>query len=317
MPTQFRTILSTKIQNFNKKLQPQPQNTLSDFFVKTQTSDSLKQLESESENIPSSRETISLSQTHPYIAFNEAFLENLFTEKPTDLFLEHISIKQFAEEWSYLDYKYFQEIPRVEYVTKLNPFWDKMLNRSNMLSRWIASEIVNNVNFGNRIYILQKIIDVMVYMWELGNFNACMCIWGGLHTFAVNRLTTTRNALSPRILNIIEVFTSRLSEAGNFAPLQAEYDIKVREQEPFVPWIELLTKNRNMASERSDYLPPSENQKPKLINFDKLRALSDQMFKFDKYQQNNDKLLKLIIGINVIYYLYYIDYERLPTVINS
>jgi len=222
---------------------------------------------------------------------NQEFLENLFCENQSELFLEHISVKNFTEEWSYLDYLQFQEIPREEYITKTSPFWDKMVSRSNMLSRWTASQIVYNVNFGNRIYVIQKLIEMLAYFWELGNFNACMCIWGGLHTLAVTRLNSTRNALSPRIINIIEMFTSRLSETGNFAPLQAEYDIKVTRGEPFVPWIELLTKNRNMAAERSDYLPSTDNQKQKLINFDKLRAISDQMFKFDKYQQNNEKYI--------------------------
>jgi len=333
MPSEYNTILSTKIQNFHKKTKPHL--FLTQLFLQLSNSESLQQIlnikadsewsdsNSHSQSCPlpplppqirrfllPEDNTVSLKKSFSHPEFKKivtsderqlvsgerkvTFLPNEEDAEVVmlwDVFLDYISVKEFAEDWSYMDFKYFMEIPRTEFVCKETPFWDRMTERSNMLSRWVASQIVHNANLRSRVLVFEKLIDIMAYFWELGNFNGCMCVWGGLHTLSVARLSTTRNALSPRTLSIIETFTSRLSEAANFSPLTAEFDRKVAKEEPFLPWIELLTKNRNMALERVDYLPSSDiaQNLPKLLNFDKMRAIADLMFKFDKYQQIIDK----------------------------
>jgi len=215
------------------------------------------------------------------------------------VFLDFLSPRKFAEQWTLLDVKNLMRIPRTELIVKdfrKTPKWDLMLEMSNMLSRWIASQIVHIVNMAERVALFQKLTNLMVKFWDIGNFNGCMCVWGGLHTTSVVRLIKTRAALPSKTLEVLELFKARLSEVANFSRLQSEIDRKLMKLEPVVPWLELLNKNRNMAAQRSDYLPNSEegenvNKNEKLVNFEKIRLVGEQMLKFDKYQKLHEQFI--------------------------
>jgi len=229
------------------------------------------------------------------------------------VFLEFLSVKKVAEHWTILDVKNFANIQRTEFVTKETPNWDRMLARSNTLSRWAASHIVDIVNFSERVAVMQKMVELMVQFWDIGNFNACMCIWGALHATSVSRLQKTKMALPTKTLELLDICKVRLSEAANFTPLQMEIDRKVLKGEPFVPWLELINKNRNMAVQHSDYLTEETfDNHPRLVNFEKIRLVGEQMLKFDKYQKVNEQFVVEVEHDDELAWLY--NYlKHLPT----
>jgi len=284
MPSQFKKILTTKIRNFHKK--PVSQINVLNFMEQKHNPNANPITTERTSEFNEISDSIEKIDSQKFLSKVDSLLGDAM-----EIFIHHISIKDFAENWTCLDFARFRDISRREFLMKETINWNRMYESSLKLSRWVASQIVNTKNFVNRVLVYQKMIDVIMYLWDLGNLNATMCFWGALHTTSVARLRNTKNALSKRSLDLIESLTSRLSEVGNFAPLQVEIEQRVMRGDLVIPWLELLTKNRNMAAERNDYLPnegkdPSEKR---LINFEKMRGISEHIFKFDKIQINNLK----------------------------
>jgi hypothetical protein len=47
--------------------------------------------------------------------------------------------------------------------------------------RWVASEIVQNIDINKRIETYKKFIQVALIFLENNNFNGLMTLWGGLN----------------------------------------------------------------------------------------------------------------------------------------
>jgi hypothetical protein len=195
--------------------------------------------------------------------------------------------RQIAEQWTILDMRNFVAISRNEYtqLDKNTPNWDKMLKRGALLSRWVASEIVQNSQTSKRIEVVRRFINVIMRFLEYNNFNGAMCIWGGLNTVSVHRLVKTKKRLPKQTSEIWAALEKKLSEENNFSSVRKAAKNKVGNGEPVVPWFELINKVRNSACEYADYLP-SASPDTLLLNFFKMKLLGEQIFTFEKFKRS-------------------------------
>jgi len=53
----------------------------------------------------------------------------------------HIKPSRIAEQWTLIDLRNFMSIKKGEFL-KLGTHWERMIKRSVMFTRWVASEIV-------------------------------------------------------------------------------------------------------------------------------------------------------------------------------
>lgn len=166
------------------------------------------------------------------------------------------------------------------------PNWDKMLRRGALLSRWVASEIVQNVQTNKRVEVMRRFINVIMRFLENNNFNGAMCIWGGLNTVSVHRLSKTKKRLPKQTAEIWSLLEKKLSEENNFGAVRKAAKNKLSNNEPVVPWFELINKARNSACEYGDYLPTSSPTDQPLLNFSKIKVIGEQIMSFEKFKQS-------------------------------
>jgi len=172
--------------------------------------------------------------------------------------------------------------------------WDAMLRRAAMFSRWVASEIVQTVPTQKRIEVIRRFVMMAMRFLENNNFNGLMCVWGGLNTISVYRLTKTRKKLPKQIADIWNALEVKLSEERNFGRIRKVIKSKVQNGEPVVPWFELINKLRNWASQHDDYLQQSSKHGPKLLNFGKIYSVGEQIITFENYK-------KLLENVDLFY----------------
>eukprot|EP01125_Pyxidicula_operculata_P008816 TRINITY_DN2925_c0_g2_i3.p1 TRINITY_DN2925_c0_g2~~TRINITY_DN2925_c0_g2_i3.p1 ORF type:complete len:515 (+),score=103.27 TRINITY_DN2925_c0_g2_i3:256-1800(+) len=227
--------------------------------------------------------------------------------------------QQIADQWTILDMKNFLSIKREEFmkVEKDCVNWDRMMRRAAMLTRWVASEIVQVVERPKRVEVMRRFVLLAWALLENKNFNGLMCVWGGLNTVAVHRLTKTKKRLPKQVLDVWAALEEKLSEAQNFGRLRKAIQKQLQNSEPTVPWFELINKLRNWADQYDDFIsvPGSTSSAsatttttsgsvvstPRktmynivttgpLINFSKLTLLGDQLTTFEKYKKNLEKV---------------------------
>jgi len=99
----------------------------------------------------------------------------------------HIKPSKLAEQWTLMDIRGILSIKKSEFLNPGNN-WERMLKRSIMFTRWVASEIVEKSTVSKRVEAYKRFINMGVRFLELKNFNGLMCLWGGLNTISVDRL---------------------------------------------------------------------------------------------------------------------------------
>jgi len=94
------------------------------------------------------------SRPTPTLYLFEPSKESKIKLEPGKFGFLDLKTRQIAEQWTLIDMRNFVAISRAEYIQmdKNNtPNWDKMLRRGALLSRWVASEIVQNVQTTKRV----------------------------------------------------------------------------------------------------------------------------------------------------------------------
>jgi len=153
---------------------------------------------------------------------------------------------------------------------------------------------------------MRRFVMVALRFLENNNFNGLMCVWGGLNTVSVHRLTKTKKRLPKQVIDIWNSLEVKLSEEHNFGGVRAAARKKLQSGEPLVPWFELINKSRNSTSEYEDYLPTLSPSDPKLLNFSKIYLLGEQILNFEKYKKSME-----------IVDLYYDEDNKIDSVIRS
>lgn len=75
---------------------------------------------------------------------------------------------------------------------KLSPNLTKLINLSNKFTYWYAKCIVDTLNLEERIAVVQRILDIAEYFYELNNFSGLKEIYAAFETSSVIRLEVTR-----------------------------------------------------------------------------------------------------------------------------
>jgi len=200
-----------------------------------------------------------------------------FSDLPVDL---------IAEQWTILDFKNLMEISRSEFfdIHSPRPNWSRMLQRSVLLSQWVASEIVQTIDINDRAKMFSRFTKLALKFLEVNNFNGLMCVWGGLNTGPLNRLRKTKKRMSQKYKDLWSALEFRLSERDDFGQLRGIIFKKSSKIEPLVPWFELVDKHRNYTDQYDDIIKVPKD--PNIfINFIKLHSLGEQLLALEGYQK--------------------------------
>eukprot|EP00003_Mantamonas_plastica_P004261 TRINITY_DN13386_c0_g1_i3.p1 TRINITY_DN13386_c0_g1~~TRINITY_DN13386_c0_g1_i3.p1 ORF type:complete len:611 (+),score=174.63 TRINITY_DN13386_c0_g1_i3:1044-2876(+) len=185
------------------------------------------------------------------------------------LSLLHIAPEEMARQLTLLEHRMFLRLKPSEFM---NTSWNTarastqapnimaMIKQFNIVSQWVATEIVLEVDDKKRTAVLKFFIELAKYTYELRNFNTTMEIVSGLLISPVWRLKPTWESLSEDVLVQFDRLSALMSSRKDHQRLRTEMSVAVT---PCIMFIGLV-----LGDILSVDSLPSETENG-LINFDK------------------------------------------------
>eukprot|EP01137_Pigoraptor_chileana_P018610 Opistho-2@78357 len=155
-----------------------------------------------------------------------------------------------------------------------------MIERSNKVSNWVATEVLKDESLKNRIKIVQHIVNIADKCRSLNNFNCVMAIIAGMTNSAIFRMKRTWEALPSKTQTQWNDLKSLMSEQGNFSRYRQElHSINP----PVIPFLGIyLTDLVMIETGNKSLIKPDKTE---LINFDKRRKIATVIQEIQRYQQ--------------------------------
>eukprot|EP01130_Rhizamoeba_saxonica_P008944 TRINITY_DN3625_c0_g2_i1.p1 TRINITY_DN3625_c0_g2~~TRINITY_DN3625_c0_g2_i1.p1 ORF type:complete len:622 (-),score=134.95 TRINITY_DN3625_c0_g2_i1:53-1918(-) len=171
-------------------------------------------------------------------------------------------------------------------VTKLIEFF-------NMFSRWVATSICRESNIKARARKLKKFVQIAVYLKNFNNYNACQAILGAFGGAAVHRLYMTWSKAQMKHHKLFEEFKEVqeiLSADRAFYLLRQTLKSS---NPPCIPYLGVYLTDLTFIEDGNPNYLSTECGSTDIINFEKMRMVSDAIKDILLYQQmpyNFDKV---------------------------
>lgn len=211
----------------------------------------------------------------------------MFSDSSENSALYSLSCLELARQMALVEFKYFSAIDAQEFLgqgwakkgpgsEKLAPNIRVVINRFNIISGFVTSEIVSAKAIENRVRILSFWIEVAEKSRELKNFHSLYAIYTGLNATPVFRLKKTWARVSKSNLHTFAAFKQLLSASGNMKNLR---NVMQKAVNPCMPHIGIFLGDLTFIEDGN-----ASVAKYQMINFDKLRRIAGVVEKVQECQ---------------------------------
>eukprot|EP01113_Clastostelium_recurvatum_P021116 TRINITY_DN2499_c0_g1_i3.p1 TRINITY_DN2499_c0_g1~~TRINITY_DN2499_c0_g1_i3.p1 ORF type:complete len:542 (-),score=156.41 TRINITY_DN2499_c0_g1_i3:14-1639(-) len=181
-----------------------------------------------------------------------------------------------------------------------------MINRANDVSYWVASEILKTDKLRERTTILRKFILVAHECRKLQNWNGLLSVMVGLNLGSVQRLKKTWTGLSKQILSVFEELSELTASVGNYKNYRAALNEAI--ESPLsptsyhgsmvlmptacIPCLAVILRDLTFLEDGNKNFLESQATM-NLINFDKMRMISNTFRQVVKLQARDFRLIRV------------------------
>jgi hypothetical protein len=196
-----------------------------------------------------------------------------------------LTAADIAEQLTLREWELFRVIPDEEFLEKTwlvrpppaHSLLAKMIDHFNVISMWVASEIVNTEDLKDRANALKKFIQVCDLLFELGNFNGLMEVVAGLSLGCVQRLHKTWSLAGSGLKSTFEKFSHIMTTKQNFQTYRhALSGTKL----PAVPYVGVLLRDLIFIEEGNPLRLANG-----FFNFDRISLLGRLMLEIQQFKR--------------------------------
>jgi len=150
-----------------------------------------------------------------------------------------------------------------------------LINRSNTLSYWVATEILSSNNIKHRATVLKRFITIAEILFKFNNFNTLMAVILGLNLGSIQRLKKTWEILPKSMHESFQQLTLVTSERQNYLSYRK---LMSNPTYPCLPFMAVYLRDLTFIEENQTILESG------FINFDKMKMIAKVLIEIQRYQ---------------------------------
>ena len=223
--------------------------------------------------------------------------------------------KDVAEQLTLLDSIIFSKIPIEEFTNiKNSSLIRSIVNRSDKLTYWAASNILNQHDLQHQIKAIKYFITIAQFCDEMGDYNAVEAIKNTFHIGFMSRLLSIWNLPLPwRIL--IARFNSTLSPANNYSNLRHTLKKNLEKGKYTIPYLGLFLRDLTFIDDGNENI--LEGGQLNVSKLELTTGILSTIRSFQQFDYSNLIKTKKLPLLRQLYTLHHWPLEKLEETSNT
>lgn len=184
-----------------------------------------------------------------------------------------ISVQDLAQQLTLLDFELFAAIDMTKELLmkafmkpETSPNLHNWMNHFNLVTKWIASSILQQQDKKQRAHVLSRFIRTAAYLRSINSFNPLMQVLFAISQTCISRLKETWKALPQKDVTLYEELVTIMSPQNNSSSFRKAF---LNATLPTIPFAALVVKDLTFFEETPDRITDA----PKLLNVTKIMQI--------------------------------------------